>query len=143
MTIGEKIKYFRTKKGITQTQLAELSELHPVSIRKYEAGHRNPKLGQLQKIATALGINAVALTGVSKLKLETPDDVSSALMLLIDSGIMQVYEGVVSDKKSSTISLTLNPKFSSFITIANKTDNLIINLEDIYFKVKEPNMLLK
>ena len=36
MTIGEKIKYFRKRIGITQAKLAELSGIHPVSIRKYE-----------------------------------------------------------------------------------------------------------
>ena len=36
MTIGEKIKYCRKQIGITQDKLAELTGIHPVSIRKYE-----------------------------------------------------------------------------------------------------------
>ena len=43
MTIGEKIKYFRTRIGITQAKLAELSGIHPVSIRKYETNEMVPQ----------------------------------------------------------------------------------------------------
>ena len=39
MTIGEKIKYCRKQIGITQDKLAELTGIHPVSIRKYETNH--------------------------------------------------------------------------------------------------------
>ena len=36
LTVGDKIKYFRKQRGMTQAQLAELTGIHPVSIRKYE-----------------------------------------------------------------------------------------------------------
>ena len=42
MTIGEKIKYFRKRIGITQAKLAELSWIYPVSIRKYEINKMVP-----------------------------------------------------------------------------------------------------
>ena len=45
MTIGEKIKYFRSRIGITQAKLAELSGIHPVSIRKYETNKKMQKQG--------------------------------------------------------------------------------------------------
>ena len=36
MTIGEKIKYLRKPKGVTQTELAQITGIHQVSIAKYE-----------------------------------------------------------------------------------------------------------
>ena len=32
LTVGDKIKYFRKQRGMTQAQLAELTGIHPVSI---------------------------------------------------------------------------------------------------------------
>lgn len=57
MTVGETIKYWRTEKGITQKKLAEKSGVSEISIRKYEADARTPKIGTLRKIAKALDIN--------------------------------------------------------------------------------------
>ena len=66
MTIGEKIKYFRTQKRITQAKLAELSGIHPVSIRKYETNKMIPQSQQIDKIAEALEISSFAITGFEK-----------------------------------------------------------------------------
>ena len=63
MTIGEKIKYFRSRIGITQAKLAELSGIHPVSIRKYETNKMTPQTEQIDKIAEALGVSSFAITG--------------------------------------------------------------------------------
>lgn len=57
MTIGEKIKYFRTLIGITQGRLAELSGIHPVSIRKYETNRMVPGVEALSRIAKALNVS--------------------------------------------------------------------------------------
>ena len=51
MTIGEKIKHYRKLSGMTQSELAERSGIHPVTIRKYET-----KTEQIIKIANALGV---------------------------------------------------------------------------------------
>lgn len=56
MTIGEKIKQHRKQANITQAKLAELTGIPPISIRKYEAGHRKPKFEQIVRIANALDI---------------------------------------------------------------------------------------
>ncbi len=71
--IGDKIKEYRMKRGITQGKLAELSGIHPVSIRKYEAGMMAPKLHQIQRIADALEINTFLLQEETypKLRMQT------------------------------------------------------------------------
>ena len=55
--IGEKIRAYREFRGLSQVQLAELSGIYVGTIRKYELGIRNPKPDQLEKIASALGLN--------------------------------------------------------------------------------------
>lgn len=58
MTVGEKIRVYRKMRGISQKMLGELAGgINEVTIRKYEAGDRNPKPEQLLKIADALGIS--------------------------------------------------------------------------------------
>ena len=54
LTIGDRIKYFRKRRGLTQAQLAECTGIHPVSIRKYETNKMQPQLSQIEKIADAL-----------------------------------------------------------------------------------------
>ena len=51
MTLGEKIKFHRGLKGLTQKQLGDMTGIHEVSIRKYEANKIAPKRDQLEKIA--------------------------------------------------------------------------------------------
>ena len=53
MTVGEKIKTFRTIRGISQNVLGELAGIDGTTIRKYELGSRKPKPDQLLKIANA------------------------------------------------------------------------------------------
>ncbi len=87
MTIGEKIKYFREKSGLTQNALATAAQLHPVSIRKYETNRMQPQPPQIEKIAAALGISPNTLLGLenSNLKLETVGDFMSILCMLLES----------------------------------------------------------
>ena len=54
MTIGERIKELRIKKGLTQKQLANQTGLSEISIRKYEADERRPKIETIRKISTVL-----------------------------------------------------------------------------------------
>ena len=56
MTLGEKIKHYRSVKGLTQKQLGEMAGIHEVTIRKYEANKISPKRDQLESIASCLGV---------------------------------------------------------------------------------------
>jgi transcriptional regulator with XRE-family HTH domain len=57
MTVGETIRRYRKAKGLTQKNLAEITQLNEVTIRSYEAGKYKPKIEQLQKISTALDVH--------------------------------------------------------------------------------------
>lgn len=50
-TLGERIKAARIKCGMTQEQLASVLDTTKAAVSRYEAGKREPNLGQLSKIA--------------------------------------------------------------------------------------------
>lgn len=54
MTTGEKIKTYRKKKGMTQTELAEATGSTTVAISRYELGQREARYSLLKAIAKAL-----------------------------------------------------------------------------------------
>lgn len=65
MTIGERIKTARKAAGLTQAQLAEKSTVAAISIHQYEAGKREPRIEQVQRIADALRLPVSSLVGDS------------------------------------------------------------------------------
>lgn len=62
MKIGEKIRKFRTEKGLSQKELAKMAGLSEPAIRNYELGNRTPSDKQLAAIAGALGISPFAIS---------------------------------------------------------------------------------
>ena len=65
MTIGEKIKHYRTQNKMTQKQLGEKCGLAEITIRQYEADKYIPKIGNLQKIAAALNVPLFDFVGAA------------------------------------------------------------------------------
>ncbi len=57
MTIGERIKELRKKKGLTQKDLAERVGFSYVNISQLENSRKNPKLETIRKIAAALDVS--------------------------------------------------------------------------------------
>ena len=112
MTIGEKIKYFRKRIGITQAKLAELSGIHPVSIRKYEINKMVPQTQQIEKIAKALGISSFAITGIeNNIRLETIGDFMGLFIMLCKTHIIFI-EGKRGEDETllpDTVSFKINP----------------------------------
>ena len=48
--LSERIKYFRTKLGLTQEALARAAKLTPKFVSQIENGHVNPSIGVLERI---------------------------------------------------------------------------------------------
>lgn len=63
MTIGERIKQARKTKGLTQKQLGEMSGTSETTVKQYELGKRQPRIEQLQALATALNVPMFYLLG--------------------------------------------------------------------------------
>lgn len=79
MTLGEKIKFHRSMKGLTQKQLGDMTGIHEVSIRKYEANKIAPKREQLERIADCLG---VPFNEFLNLKISTDSDILPLLFAI-------------------------------------------------------------
>lgn len=54
--IGEKLREFRKRRGLTQEQLAESVEVTFQQIQKYENGHTRLNTDKLQAVAQALAV---------------------------------------------------------------------------------------
>ena len=128
--VGKKIRAYREFRGYSQIQLAELSGINVGTIRKYELGIRNPKPDQLEKIATALGLNVSVFLDFN---IETVGDVLSLLFSIDDSVNLSLAE--TPDQK---ISLTFdNPtmqdsfrKWCQFKNVYEKEKAEILAIEN-------------
>lgn len=76
--LGEKIRKYRTLKGLTQKELGEKCQLNESTIRNYELGNRYPDEVTLHTISDALGIDQNALADPD------PTNVFSAMHILFD-----------------------------------------------------------
>lgn len=66
MALGEQIRDLRKAKGLTQRQLAELSESAERALQRLESGDGNPTLETLNKIAGALEATLIISIGSTK-----------------------------------------------------------------------------
>ncbi len=63
MTLGERIKELRSKKGLTQEELGKLIGISGVAIMRYEKGQREPDIKTIEKLALKLGVSPLQLMG--------------------------------------------------------------------------------
>ena len=61
MDIGQRIRMYRERKGLSRKELAEMSGVAEISIAQYELGKRQPRIEQIKKIAQALQIDPYIL----------------------------------------------------------------------------------
>ena len=128
--VGKKIRAYREFRGYSQIQLAELSSINVGTIRKYELGIRNPKPDQLEKIATALGLNVSVFLDFN---IETVGDVLSILFAIDDSVNLSL-----SETSDQNIAMTFdNPtmqdffkKWCQFKNVYEKEKAEILAIED-------------
>ncbi len=92
---------------MTQKELADKAGISEISIRKYEAGTRNPKSEQIIKIADALGLSIVIFEEETDLqvKLDTVGDVMSLLLLLEEKIGVDFFFKYETDKPTGFLSI--------------------------------------
>ena len=139
--VGKKIRAYREFRGYSQIQLAELSGINVGTIRKYELGIRNPKPDQLEKIATALGLNVSVFLDFN---IETVGDVLSILFAIDDSVNLSLSE--TSDQKISMTfdNTTMQDFFKKWCQIKNvyeKEKAEIFAIEDENKRLEELDKL--
>lgn len=133
MTTGEKIRYFREKLGITQTQLANEVGVHPVSIRKYETDKNTPNFEHLVRIANIFNVSPNALAGKENLdvRLYNYGDLLALLFLLLDTGALKI-SGTRSNKElldPATITIKLERTVQNKLSMWERADYLLHQVE--------------
>ena len=131
MDIGERIKFCRKHRGMTQDRLAEETGIHPVSIRKYETGKMVPKPEQIERIAKALNVTYSAISGDYDVVFPVGrfPEVISLLMMLFHSGIITIEGEKNGEQKiePSTAKMKVNPSIARFFNV--ESPNAKIALE--------------
>lgn len=141
MTIGDKIRYLRTRMGITQGELADLSGIHPVSIRKYETNKMTPQAQQIERIAEALGVSSFAISGIeNNIRLKTKGDFMGLLLMLIKTNLLVIKgdRGEDDGLIPKTVSFEINPFVSQFFNA--KVNGADTNAESLAFMLKSDDI---
>ena len=55
--LGQRIRSYRTQKGLSQEKLAELASCHTAYIGQIERGEKNATIESIEKISSALGVS--------------------------------------------------------------------------------------
>ena len=69
--IGERVKYYRKQKGLTQEQLAEVMDFNTKSISLLENGHNYIALNKVPKLCSSLDIEPYNLFIFDKRSVKT------------------------------------------------------------------------
>jgi len=144
MTVGEKIKYYRNIRGISQEMLGNLSGINPATIKKYEYGIRNPKPDQLLKITNALGIS---INLFMDFDIETVSDVLS-LLFKLDEQVDMKFEAEKDDNGEfipSTVKLSfqnaaINQKLCTYLKAKQGAN---IPIEDVKNCLVDDNRVVR
>ncbi len=68
--IGEQIRYYRRKNGISQETLALIADLNPAYVGQIERGIKSPTINTLKKLSDALGVSlATFFTPINEIEL--------------------------------------------------------------------------
>lgn len=91
MDLGARIKSIRKERKLTQKELANKAGIATITLQQYERGVREPKLEQIQKIASALGVSIgemlaqepMSISGITS-GLISPKDIAEEMNISLD-----------------------------------------------------------
>lgn len=66
MIFQDRLKITREKKGLSQSELAKISGLHPSTISHFESGQREPCIRNVKKLCSALLCSSDYLLGITE-----------------------------------------------------------------------------
>ena len=102
--LGQNLKAFRKKKGLSQEQLSELAGLHPTYVSQLETGKANPSMVILIAVAEQLDITIIDLLRGSAVSednamftelreiFDSSDDKTKTRILAMVDGIIKAYK---------------------------------------------------
>ena len=138
MNIADRIKRLRELFGITANDLAKITGIHPVSIRKYETNKMVPGIDVIDKMCDALKLPRMIFEGFPKqhTNYKFTGDFYQQLFLLLDNNTLSA--GKHGDFNFATGDsdrfLTINPELSKYIKI--KQGDKEIPLDELHIEIK-------
>ena len=125
MDIAERIKKLREIYNITSNDLAKITGIHPVSIRKYETNKMVPGIDVIDKMCEALKLPRMVFEGIPKQYTDYSfaGDFYQQLFLLIANGTLNI-DGFINGKDKIETYFTLNQDLSRYIQIKNGSEDI-------------------
>lgn len=136
MAIGERIRFFRNLRGMTQKYLGQMVDFPEktadIRMAQYESGSRSPKAELTENLAGVLGVSPLALS---------VPDIDSYLGLMHTLFTLEDYYGLTVETGENGVSLRVDPRkgkdaaelfemFTAWAEQAEKYHNGEINRED-------------
>lgn len=113
MTIGDRIRTLRKNLKWTAQDLANKTNLHPVSIRKYETNKMTPQKEQIERLATALKVRPYTISKENyNLVFETFGDLYGLLFMLDEIKLISIKKN-----DFDFVIVELNENIKSFLDI--------------------------
>ena len=132
MLFGEKLKFLRAYKGMTQQQLADLLGTTKQTISRYEATEREPNLRTVTEYAEKLGVPLLALIDNGCPVIRTDILKQERDRLNLDKGTFAASLGISEERYCGIEAGTIMPYIEELTNIANvicySIDELISNV---------------
>jgi transcriptional regulator with XRE-family HTH domain len=150
VTIGEKIKHYRKNAGLTQNQLAKATNIHIVSIKKYETNKMQPQLPQIERIAAALNIGTNALVDIGNLSFgcKTIGDLAGIIIMFCNSHILEITgernKNGTLNADSMQLHFCKDSELSKFLALSLMTEQKKLHTicyNDLYIQIKDTAVL--
>lgn len=135
MTFGERLKYFREQRRMTQEQLAIQIGVAKTTITGYERGNREPDVAKIKKLAVALGISGNELLGLEQKKSSNAVETTSGAMDVMDRINLCLKKiGKSGAEMSRDLGLS-NSTYSQWNTRKTKPSNKVLSILAVYLGV--------
>jgi len=145
METGKLIRELRIKKGMTQEELADLTELSARTIQRIENGEVDPRAYTLQMIAKALEVDFSIFTGDESIEDEDVKDFNKRnwLALIHLSGLLPLFFPtiIIWNRKKAEIKEITDHYYS---VISFQLTNLLVIIGGIwiFYVTKKPILIL-
>lgn len=136
MNTADRIKRLRMRWELTAEEFGKITEIHPVSIRKYETNKMVPGMDIIDKMCNRLELPRMIFEGFPKQYTDYhfKGDFYQQLFLLLDNKTLSVNK-----ENESDVTFSLNPELANYMTIKHGDD--IIPLDQISFQIRDDTLL--
>lgn len=140
MNIADRIKRLRELFGITSNEFAKITDIHPVSIRKYETNKMVPGIDVIDKMCEALKLPRMIFEGFPKqhTDYQFAGDFYQQLFLLLDNQTLSVNKDTEDKEGKTKHYFTLNPELAKYVVF--KQNGKEIPFNDLTFEIKHNSM---